>query len=148
MAGFGFVDDVDLCIMDPGHDGKKVVKQMQESINMWAGLLHATRGALVLEKCFWYYIHNQWVNGKWQYSITPQPHSMMSVLDDNGRLATIRQLPPLEARRTLGVHLALDGSNKDELQYLLKVAKSWQTAMLVAKVMHATAEFGLCQVIL
>jgi len=39
MAGFGFVDDVNLCITDPSGNGKKVVSHMQASINMWVGLL-------------------------------------------------------------------------------------------------------------
>jgi len=46
---------------------------MQQSINMWAGLLRATGGALVPEKCFWYYIHNTWSQGRWQY--VPNPNS-------------------------------------------------------------------------
>ncbi len=49
MAGFSFVDDVDLCITDTSGNGKQVVKQMQELINMWAGLLNTTGGALVPE---------------------------------------------------------------------------------------------------
>jgi len=68
MAGFGFIDDVDLCITDTNGDGRQVVKRMQDSINMWVGLLQATGGALVPEKCFWFYIHNTWdQQGKWQY---------------------------------------------------------------------------------
>jgi len=53
------------------------------------------------------------------------------------------QLPPSKACR-----IAPDGNNKDELQYMLEVAKSWQTLMSAAKVTHAAAEFGLQQVIL
>jgi len=63
MAGFGFVNDIDLCINDPSNNGVKVVQRMQELIKLWAELLQATGGALIPEKCFWYYIHNQWENG-------------------------------------------------------------------------------------
>jgi len=38
-AGFRFIDDVDLCIMIPKGNGEQVVNKMQQSINMWAGLL-------------------------------------------------------------------------------------------------------------
>ena len=38
-AGFGFVDDVDLCITLPNGNGEQVIQQMQKSVNMWAGLL-------------------------------------------------------------------------------------------------------------
>jgi len=147
IAGFGFVDDVDLCITDTSQDGKQVCNRMHESINMWSGLLHATGGALVPEKCFWYYVHNNWDKGHWKYDTTPQAHGMY-VLDNNGRPALIPQLQPSEACRTLGICLALDGNNKDELQYLLEVAKGWQTLMSAAIVTHAAVEFGLRQVIL
>jgi len=120
---------------------------MQELINMWAGLLHTTRGALVLEKFFWYYIHNTWSNGKWQYSNNPTAQGMY-VPDNINQPIKIPQLSPSETLRTLGVCLAPDGNNMDELHYLLKVAKSWQTSMLAAKVTHMVAEFGLCQVVL
>jgi len=72
----------------------------------------------------------------------------MSELDDKGQVATIPQLPPTESHQTPGVCLAPDGNNEDKFNYLLEVAKSWQTLMSVAKVTHAAAEFGLCQVIL
>jgi len=38
-AGFGFVDDVNLCSMIPKANGDQVVQHLQKSINMWAGLL-------------------------------------------------------------------------------------------------------------
>jgi len=131
MASFGFVDDIDLCIMDVKGVGKQVVRRMQESINMWVGLLHATSGALVPEKCFWYYIHNTWSHGKWQYSKNPATQAMY-VMDDNDQQIKIPQVLPSEAWRTLGVHLALDRNNINELHYLLEVAKSWQTLMSAA----------------
>jgi len=63
ITGFGFVDNVDLCITAPDGTGEQVVQRMQQSLNMWAGLLRATGRALVPEKCFWYYIHNTWSQG-------------------------------------------------------------------------------------
>jgi len=32
MAGFGFIDDVDLCITDTNGDDRQVVKRMQDSL--------------------------------------------------------------------------------------------------------------------
>jgi len=94
-AGLGFVDDVNLCITVPNGTGEQVVKWMQQSINMWVGLLQATSKALVPEKCFWYYIHNTWSQGRWQYS--PNPTSQeMHVPDDNNAPIRILELPPLE----------------------------------------------------
>jgi len=41
MAGFGFVDHIDLCITDLSHNGAKVVQRIQDLVNMWVGLLQA-----------------------------------------------------------------------------------------------------------
>jgi len=147
LAGFDFVDNVDLCITDPSGDDGHVVEQMQYSSTRWAGLLRATGGALVPEKCFWYFIHNTWNKGKWQYVGTKSTQGM-HVPDENSQPTTIPQLHPSEARQTLGVRLAPDGNNSEELQYLRDIAKSWHTLMSRAKVTHAAAEFGLRQVIL
>jgi len=95
-AGFGFVDNVDLCITIPKGNGEQVVHQIQKSINMWAGLLRATGGALVPEKCFWYYIHNTWKNGTWQYVANPTTQAML-VPNDNNAPIPIPELPPSEA---------------------------------------------------
>jgi len=117
MAGFRFIDDVDLCIMDINGEGGQVVTRMQDWINMWVGLLWATGGTLVPEKCFWYYIHNTWDKGKWQY-VKTQSIQCLHVPDENSQPTKIPQLSPLEAQRTLGVRLAPDENNADELQYL------------------------------
>jgi len=147
IAGFGFVDNVDLCIMGSQHQGNTAIPHMQESLNTWAGLLHATGGALVPDKCFWYNIHNWWEKGAWQYK-QPNPENKLQVPDDAGKPIQIPQLAPGDARCTLGVRLAPDGNNKVEFFYLLDVAKSWQTSMAVAKITHTAVEFGLQQVIL
>jgi len=104
-------------------------------------------GMLVPEKCFWYYIHNTWKNGKWQYVPNPTTHAML-VPNDNNAPIPIPELTPAEARRTLGVCLAPNGNDRDEFQHLMDIARSWHASMLAAKVTHAAAEFGLRQVIL
>jgi len=39
LKGFGFVDDVDLCITSPNHNIHDVASWMQNSLHLWAGLL-------------------------------------------------------------------------------------------------------------
>jgi len=56
IVGFGFVDDMDLCITAADNQVTMVLHQMQGSLGMWAALLQATGGVLVPEKCFWYFI--------------------------------------------------------------------------------------------
>jgi len=121
---------------------------MDATVNqLWAGLLQATGRALVPEKSFWYYIHNTWSQGRWQYVPNPNSHDM-HVPDDNNASIQILELPPSEAWRTLGVWLAPNENNTDKFQHLLDVAHSWNTLMSAAKVTHAAAKFSLRQVIL
>jgi len=48
----------------------------------------------------------------------------------------------------LGVHLAPNGNDEDKFNYLLEVAKQWQSSMATMKVTHLAAKFGLHQVII
>jgi len=52
LSGFGFVDNVDLCITVPNNDRMMVVEKLQNSLRTLVGLLRATGGALVPDKCF------------------------------------------------------------------------------------------------
>jgi len=54
--GFAFVNDTDLCMMHALNSMDQVIKQMQQSVNHWEGLLWATGSALVPEKCFWHLV--------------------------------------------------------------------------------------------
>jgi len=67
LSGFAFIDDTDLCVMHPSNDIVQVTKHMQGLVSTWEGLLCATGGALVPDKCFWYLINFKHKNGKWNY---------------------------------------------------------------------------------
>jgi len=56
IVGFTFMDDTDLCVTHESDEGKQVVQQMQKAVTQWDGLLWASGGALVPEKCFWYLV--------------------------------------------------------------------------------------------
>jgi len=60
MAGFVFVNDMDLIVTNVTNDEKAVTLKMQNLLQLWHGLLQATGGDLVPEKCFWYLIDFQW----------------------------------------------------------------------------------------
>jgi len=128
LLGFGFVNDVDLCITVQNNNLVMVMEKMQNSLQMWARLLQATDGTLIPDKCFRYYVHNQWETGSWKYA-KPSPQYWMQVPDNQGWLITIWQLRPSEARRTLGVHFAPDGNNNAEANYPTEVAKHWPKLM-------------------
>jgi len=60
LAGFAFVDDMDLIITNESNDERMVARKMQLSLQLWHGLLQATGGDLVPDKCFWYLIDFTW----------------------------------------------------------------------------------------
>jgi len=62
LAGLAFVDDMDLIVNDKQNTTAAVMEKMQQSLTMWHGLLQATGGELVPEKCFWYLVDFKWAN--------------------------------------------------------------------------------------
>jgi len=46
------LNDTDLCVYGPQVTTSNIQMAMQELVDHWEGLLHATEGALVLTKCF------------------------------------------------------------------------------------------------
>jgi len=89
---------------------------MQKLVAHWEGLLQAM-GALIPNRCFWYFIDQQWINGKWQYTNMTATSMQLSVVNFQGKLTKI---PCLEAsaQRTLGMRIAPDGNLEEEFNYL------------------------------
>ncbi len=79
MAGFAFVDDMDLIVTDETNEEIQVARKMQELLNLWHGLLQATRGNLVPEKCFWYLINFSWEHTHWKYVKWQEEDRTMSI---------------------------------------------------------------------
>jgi len=149
IVGFGFIDDTDLYITAADNKPPMVLHWMQQSLQMWANLLWVTGGALVPEKCFWYFVKPEWQqqSTKWTYA-DPDPSNRLHVPDDEGNLEVIPQLNASEAWQTLGVRLAPNGNDEAEFQHLVETSRQWQQLMATAKVTHSAAEFGMCQMIL
>jgi len=76
---------------------------MQQSLAMWHGLLQATGGELVPEKCFWYLVDFKWANQQWTYKKSTEVLGTITVMINQTERTTIPRLEPLEARCTLGV---------------------------------------------
>ena len=102
---------------------------MQNSLTMWHGLLCATGGKLVLDKCFWYMVDFKWQNKQWKYKTSTELPGKIHVTINQNKRITIPRLETSEARRTLGVRLVLDGNDETEAQYLQEVAVEWAKKM-------------------
>jgi len=129
MVSFAFVDDTDLCIYRPQVTTHTICNEIQCSIDHWEGLLQATRGALVLTKCFWYMIDFKFTNNTWQYITKTPKLGKISIKDEKQNRVMIPQLKVNEARQTLGVWLALDGNWDMEFKTLLLVTLDWKVQM-------------------
>jgi len=80
LAGFAFVNNTDLTVNDDRNTTDAVIDKMQKSLSMWHGLLRATGGELVPEKCFWYLIDFKWENNKWAYKKTGEAPGQIRVM--------------------------------------------------------------------
>ena len=67
FAGIAFVDDTDIfyTARDNSASGEDILPQIQETLNLWEGLLRATGGALRPNKSFWYLLDWLWDGKKW-----------------------------------------------------------------------------------
>ena len=136
FVGYAIVDDTDLCVT-PAPGGPRswpewdAFEAMQASLTHWQGLLQASGGAIVPEKSHWYLIRFKWdAAGRWSYDSTtllsiPDHPLGLQVADHTGVRQTVEQLGLNEGRRTVGVRLAPDGSNHQELEHAREIIATW-----------------------
>jgi hypothetical protein len=129
FIGYSFVDNTDLIqTAKSTHDNElEVTSEMQRAINMWEGAIRATGGAIIPTKSFWYLIGFKWHEGCWEYKDeTEAPMTLIMVPDCNGTVVQLECLPPHAAHHTLGVRLAPDGNNTDEVKHLWTIVDRWK----------------------
>lgn len=124
--GESFVDDTTLWVTSMTASLQEVIQQMTSKAQAWEHRVHVAGGALNLLKTFFYAI-------SWKYQKNGQP-VMREVSDDpdtdilltqgNNRShpTKITQVKVTTGKRTLGVRLAPNGSNKTEYEYHLAEA--------------------------
>ena len=131
--GYAFVDDTDL--IQTAKDGETfdhVEKEMQDALNLWEGLIKNTGGALAVDKCRWWGVDFKWKNGNWQYKTSQELQGQLTAVDTKGQRDIVQQLEVNESYETLGVFLAADGNQDDEISYLHKKATEWADRIRVS----------------
>ena len=123
MGGFAFVDDTDLLVT--ADDSSTLIAKMTEAVRTWEGGINASGGQLEPSKTYWYPIDFDWVDGNWKYKDTSNIPGKITMKDADGQSIELEKVSPGEARRTLGVRLAPNGSNKQEAEYLQLMADQW-----------------------
>ena len=127
LVGFAYVDDSDLLAYSIEEDTDDTAAKMQKIIQSWEKAAKVTGGAIAPEKCWWYMVEFRWdENCDWHYVEMEQPHRYnMFVNDHNNLTKQIKYLPPYKANEMLGVHIAPDGNNVEQInQMLTKASKA------------------------
>ena len=121
LVGYIFVDDCDTTKSAKDNDtpALEILPEFQEQVDYWEGLLRSTGGALEPAKTFWYLIDFKWTGNRWEYhSVADSPGEVTMRLPDSQERVTLRRLEPDEASKTLGIHIAMDGNQEAQTQYL------------------------------
>ena len=128
FVGYAFVDDSDIIVTDNPDQPQSpsIHTVLQNAVNLWDDSLTASGGALVPAKSHWYLIDFHWENGKWNMIYPDPADPVLTIKDHHGIRGPIQRIPPNKGIRTLGIRIAPDGNNTDELEYLRSKAKVWK----------------------
>ena len=138
FVGYAFVDDTDLVTndVDPMATAATVAARLQESANFWEASLRASGGALFPAKCHWYLIDYRWSDGQWRLVPPSAADAPLRIRSPSGRVVPIERVPPNEARKTLGVWTAPNGSMTAEYRYLQGKICHWTERIRIRRLPH------------
>ena len=138
FVGYAFVDDTDLVVdgVSASATATQVAERLQASANFWEASLRASGGALSPAKCHWYLVDHRWHDGQWRLVAPADSPATLRIRSPSGRVVPIERVSPMEARKTLGVWTAPDGSMKAEYAYLESKVKNWTERICVRTLPH------------
>ena len=97
---------------------------MQESIDTWEAAAKTTGGSIAVDKSWFYLIHFEWQNGQWSYGdMTNVLKDDLNCKDKNGERQHLQYIKPDQAQEMLGVFLAPDGNNTQQIKEMKKKTK-------------------------
>jgi hypothetical protein len=124
LVGYAFVDDTTLVNVapSPDWDTERIMKRSQEALDIYVGGVAATGGTVHPTKTKWYLVEFCFdKNGKPKYV---ENEATLSVATRQGR-KSIERLPVSAASRILGVYIAPDGNNEEQVKQLRKKTEQW-----------------------
>jgi hypothetical protein len=142
---YAFVDDTDLVHSSKSDLGlSTLIHEMQEVVDTWEGGLRASGGALVPEKSYWYLIHFTFTKNQWRYSSIDDTPASLSIRDVSGlRRVDLDRLEVYEARETLGVFIAMDGTQEKQTEALCEKSQRWADRIRSGRLTRPEAWFSL-----
>ena len=124
LAGFAYVDDSDLFVLSTTENPETTKEKMQELLDAWEEASKVTGGALEPKKCWWYLLNYEWHKGMWIYK-GKRAEQKLVVRDAQENLQEILQMEAHESQEMLGVYLAPDGNQLQQLQEFEKRAMTY-----------------------
>jgi len=107
----------------------------------WSDCNWASGGKLNYEKCFWYLLHPMRKGKKYCLASKDNIQGELDVTDpSDGTTMCIPHFEPNEAKQTLGILFAPDGSNHHQIQHLKNKAQQWANSIRAAH-LHANEKW-------
>jgi hypothetical protein len=141
-----YVDDTDILHINLTNDESvdEVHSAIQHSVNSWGSLLIATDGALQANKCFYFIISFEWMNGEWRYTNnTLRGEFGVTAPLPRGKAATIEHKSIDHAEKTLGAMTSPDGESAASIQMMQEKTQAWINAVRNGHLHHRNVWFLL-----
>ena len=123
-----YVDDADILLaqLHQAETTESLMRRTQKAANEWRKGIVQTGGALRPEKCKWYLLLFIWKNAEWKIQDgINTPQYTLQIKDTDNIPITVERLAPKIGLKGLGVHIAPDGSNADQVKALSKKIRDW-----------------------
>ena len=140
----GFSDDISLFLNELGIQlacgdenlpmATRLKDAVQSNFERYEEYFFTSGGALNLKKCFYYLVGFIWTGTEWRYQSNQElgvdPISIKpTTLDGIADPQTVKWYEATEAQRTLGSHIAPDGSHSKQLEVLMGKLNDWQNCL-------------------
>ena len=134
LVGFSYVDDCDLATNNS--TVQLTHSMMQAALTEWEELIKVTGGCLVPDKSSWYLVDYIWKRGKWICIDAKTDEMDLVATTKDGQQVSLKYMLSHQAMSMLGVYLAPDGNNKDQIKHLRKTTSRWASCIRTG---HASA---------
>ena len=123
LVGFSYVDDCDLATNNS--TVQLTHSMMQVALTEWEELIQVTGGCLVPDESSWYLVDYIWKRGKWICIDAKMDEMDLVATTKNGQQVSLKYMLLHQAMPMLGVYLAPDRNNKDQIKHLQKTTSRW-----------------------
>ena len=139
-----YVDDSDLpqSAATRTTTGEELQIPFQDMLNRWAGALRATGGELAPEKSWCYITDFKWTGDEWDYRTIDEMPGNYTLPDNSGNTHPLKRLEVWEGSKTLGIPIAVDGTQADAYDQLFTKSHEYRTKLSRRTVEPNTAMYA------